>query len=150
LLQRRRVQPTLWHPELAPDIEEMQEPCRTEADRFARESCITGKRIRRARPTASAQPHARTVADAAEVALRLLILKPVGNWSYDELEREVRANRACRAFTRIGDGKVPDAKTSAGIGPVVGPEVRRDLHEPLVALAQSDFRACTGLTNWKS
>ena len=36
----------------------------------------------------------------AEVALRLLILKHVRNWSYDTLEREVRANLVYRAFTR--------------------------------------------------
>ena len=70
------------------------------------------------------------------MALRLLILKHVRNWSYDELEREVRANLVYRAFTRIGDGKVPDAKTLARIGQVVGPEVIRDLHERLVALAR--------------
>ena len=49
----------------------------------------------------------------AEVVLRLLILKHVRNWSYDTLEREVRANLVYRAFTRIGDEKVPDAKTLA-------------------------------------
>jgi hypothetical protein len=52
------------------------------------------------------------------------------------LEREVRANLAYRTFTRIGDGKVSDAKTLARIGEVVGSEVIRDLHERLVALAR--------------
>src|SRR3974390_1365264 len=72
----------------------------------------------------------------AEVALRLLILKHVRNWGYDTLEREVRANLVYRAFTRIGDGKVPDAKTLARIGQVIGPKVIRDLHERLVAMAR--------------
>jgi hypothetical protein len=54
----------------------------------------------------------------AEVALRLLILKHVRNWSYETLEREVRANLVYRAFTRIGDEKVPDAKTLARLGQV--------------------------------
>ena len=47
--------------------------------------------------------HSRTLGrmqTPAEVALRLLILKHVRNWSYDELEREVRANLVYRAFTR--------------------------------------------------
>jgi IS5 family transposase len=74
----------------------------------------------------------------AEVALRLLILRHVRNWSYDELEREVRANLVYRAFTRMEDGKVPDAKTLARIGQVIGPEVIRDLHERLVALAREE------------
>jgi IS5 family transposase len=83
--------------------------------------------------------HSRTrgrMQTPAEVALRLLILKHVRNWSYDELEREVRANLVYRAFTRIGDQKVPDAKTLARLGQVIGPEVVRDLHERLVALAR--------------
>src|SRR5580700_619872 len=72
----------------------------------------------------------------AEVVLRLLLLKHIRNWSYDVLEREVRANLVYRAFTRIGDQKVPDAKTLARLGQVIGPEVIRDLHERLVALAR--------------
>jgi hypothetical protein len=41
----------------------------------------------------------------AEVWLRLLLLKHIRNWSYDVLEREVRANLVYRAFTRMGDEK---------------------------------------------
>src|SRR6266478_5568298 len=67
----------------------------------------------------------------AEVVLRLLILKHVRNWSYDTLEREVRANLVYRAFTSIGDENVPDAKTLAGLGQVIGPEVIGELHERL-------------------
>ena len=72
----------------------------------------------------------------AEVALRLLILKHVRNWSYDTLEREVRANLVYRAFTRIGDEKVPDAKTLARLGQAIGPEVIGKLHERLMELAR--------------
>jgi IS5 family transposase len=72
----------------------------------------------------------------AEVALRLLILKHVRNWSYDTLEREVRANLVYRAFTRIGDGTVPDAKTLARLGQAIGPEVIGELHERLMELAR--------------
>ena len=35
----------------------------------------------------------------AEVVLRLLILKHIRNWSYEVLEREVRANLVYRDFT---------------------------------------------------
>src|SRR5437879_7204922 len=72
----------------------------------------------------------------AEVVLRLLILKHVRNWSYDTLEREVRANLVYRAFTRIGDEKVPDAKTLARLGQAIGPEVIGELHERLMELAR--------------
>ena len=79
--------------------------------------------------------HGRTQTPA-EVALRLLILKHVRNWSYDTLEREVRANLVYHAFTRIGDEKVPDAKTLARLGQVIGPEVITELHERLMELAR--------------
>ena len=47
----------------------------------------------------------------AEVVIRMLILKHLFDWSYDDLEREVRANLVYRMFTRIDAGEVPDAKT---------------------------------------
>jgi IS5 family transposase len=47
----------------------------------------------------------------AEVVLRMLILKQLFDWSYDDLEHEVRANLVYRAFKRIDAGDVPDAKT---------------------------------------
>src|SRR5271157_5024869 len=72
----------------------------------------------------------------AEVALRLLILKHVRNWSYDVLEREVRANLVYRAFTRIGDEKVPDAKTLARLGQLIEPKVIEQLHQRVVEVAQ--------------
>ena len=53
--------------------------------------------------------------NAPEMALRLLLLKHLRNWSFDTLEREVTMNLAYRDFTRIGLGKVPDAKTLARI-----------------------------------
>ena len=56
----------------------------------------------------------------AEVVLRLLILKHIRNWSYEVLERGVRANLVYRNFTRVGGAKTPDAKTMAGLGAWAG------------------------------
>jgi len=72
----------------------------------------------------------------AEVALRMLILKHVRNWSYETLEREVRANVVYRSFCRIGMEKVADAKTLVRLGQAIGPETIRELHDRVVALAQ--------------
>ena len=72
----------------------------------------------------------------AEVVLRLLLLKHIRNWSHDTLEREVRANLVYRAFTRIGDEKVPDAKTLARLGQLIGAEVIEELHQRIVPLGQ--------------
>jgi transposase-like protein DUF772 len=46
----------------------------------------------------------------ADVVIRMLILKHLFDWSYDDLEHEVRANLVYRAFTRIDADDVPDAK----------------------------------------
>ncbi len=52
------------------------------------------------------------------------------------LEREVRANLVYRAFPRIGDEKVPDAKTLARVGQLIEPKVIEQLHQRVVELAQ--------------
>ena len=74
---------------------------------------------------------------AAEVVLRLLILKHIRNWSYAVLEREVRANLVYRDFTRVGAGKAPDAKTMGRWGVALGGDVIKQIHARMVALAQS-------------
>jgi len=71
------------------------------------------------------------------MVLRLLILKHMRNWSYGVLEREVRANLVYRNFTRVGAGKVPDAKTMGRWGIAVGPEVIKQIHERTVTIAQT-------------
>ena len=74
----------------------------------------------------------------AEVVLRLLILKHIRNWSYGVLEREVRANLVYRDFTRVGGGKMPDAKTMGRWGVALGPEVIKQIHERMVKIAQDN------------
>jgi Transposase domain (DUF772)/Transposase DDE domain len=71
----------------------------------------------------------------AEMVLRLLILKHIRNWSYEVLEREVRANLVYRDFTRVGAGKMPDAKTMGRWGLALGPEVLKRMHERVVTIA---------------
>ena len=72
----------------------------------------------------------------AETVLRLLILKHIRNWSYQVLEREVRANLVYRDFTRVGGGKMPDAKTMGRWGVALGPEVIKQVQERLVQIAR--------------
>ena len=72
----------------------------------------------------------------AEMVLRLLILKHIRNWSYEVLEREVRANLVYRDFTRVGGGKAPDAKTMGRWGVALGPEVLKQVHERMVQIAR--------------
>ena len=72
----------------------------------------------------------------ADVVLRMLVLKHLHDWSYDDLEREVRANLVYRAFTRIGVDAVPDAKTILKIANALGPAVITALHQRVVEVAK--------------
>src|SRR6266446_3623635 len=72
----------------------------------------------------------------AEVVIRLLILKHLFDWSYDDMEREVRANLVYRMFTRIDAGDVPDAKTILKIARALGPAVIEQLHRQVVEVAK--------------
>ena len=66
----------------------------------------------------------------------MLILKHLFDWSYDDLEQEVRANLVYRAFTRIDAGEVPDAKTILKIAGALGPEVIEQLHRQVIDVAK--------------
>jgi transposase, IS5 family len=79
----------------------------------------------------------------AEVVLRLLVLKHMRNWSYEVLEREVRANLVYRNFTRVGGAKMPDAKTMGKWGPALGPEVVEQIHQRVVEIAR-EHRVAAG------
>jgi transposase, IS5 family len=72
----------------------------------------------------------------ADMVLRLLVLKHIRNWSYEVLEREVRANLVYRDFTHVGGGKMPDAKTMGRWGLALGPEVVRHIHDRIVRIAR--------------
>jgi IS5 family transposase len=72
----------------------------------------------------------------ADVILRLLLLKHIRDWSFEELEREVRANLVYRQFTRIGGGKVPDNKSISRFSRQLGPTVVEQLHQRIVAIAR--------------
>lgn len=72
----------------------------------------------------------------ADVVLRLLILKHIRDWSFEETAREVRANLVYREFTRIGAGAVPDDKSISRFARSLGPEVVEKLHQRIVSIAQ--------------
>src|SRR3989441_1577501 len=89
--------------------------------------------LRRRRPQSGTRGRKGT---PAEVALRMLALKHMRNWSFDVLEREVRANLVYRMFTRIGAEKVTDANTLARIGCTLGPEVFQKVQDRIVGIAR--------------
>jgi IS5 family transposase len=74
----------------------------------------------------------------AEVVLRLLVLKQLRKWSYQQLEWEVKGNLAYRHFCRIHLGKVPDEKTMVRYGQLLDEEALRPIFERIVHRATSD------------
>jgi IS5 family transposase len=73
----------------------------------------------------------------AAVVLRILILKHLHDWSFDECEREVRGSLVYRAFCRIDGERVPDAKTLIRLAHRLDEPVLKDLLAHLVTLGRS-------------
>src|SRR5438128_5604083 len=71
----------------------------------------------------------------AAVVLRMLVLKHLHDWTFDECEREVRGSLVYRAFCRIDGERVPDAKTLIRLALVVDELVCNDV---------ADLRAAVG------
>jgi hypothetical protein len=58
------------------------------------------------------------------------------DWSYDDLERKVRANLVYRRFTRVDAGAVPDAKTILKIARALGPDVIEQFNRQVIEVAK--------------
>lgn len=72
----------------------------------------------------------------AEVVFRLLVLKHLRTWSYEQLQWEVTGNFVYRRFCRIDGGGVPDAKTMVRYGQLIGAELVQQLFARVVELAK--------------
>lgn len=72
----------------------------------------------------------------AEVVLRMLVLKHLYDWSFDECEREVRGSLVYRAFCRIDCERAPDAKTLIRISHLLGADVLKKILARLVDVAR--------------
>src|ERR1700689_979933 len=138
MTRRKQGQRVLWEGIIDEDVRALWEPWMIQADRLLEDDELID-RVYEAQ--GERHEHSATKGRSqtpAEIVLRLLLLKPVANWSFDTLEREVRMNLCYRDFTRIGMGKVPDAKTLARIAQALGGEVVAELHRRLVEIAQEE------------
>jgi IS5 family transposase len=136
VIKLRHEQPSIWTGILKEDLGPLWEPWMRAADTVLEDEALVDQVYEaqgRRHPQSRSRGREQT---PAEVALRLLLLKHVRNWSYETLEREVKANLVYRTFCRIGMEKVPDAKTLGRIGQALGPAVIAEMHERLVQLAQ--------------
>src|SRR6202047_4675295 len=137
MIKLRHQQPSLWHRGLAEDIEGLWEPWMRLVDELLEDEQLLDT-VYEAQGDRYPQSRIRgRMQTPAEVLLRLLLLKHIRNWSYDVLEREVRANLVYRDFTRVGGAKMPDAKTMGRWGLALGPQVIKQVHERIVRIAQA-------------
>jgi len=71
-----------------------------------------------------------------EVALRMLVLKRIKGWSFEETEREVRQNLVYRHLARVYFERVPDAKTLIRLSRAIGTAGIEAIHQRLLELAK--------------
>ena len=135
MIEARRRQRSFGDGLIAEEIEDLQETWMRHVDLLLQDEAIllaVHQALSNRWPNSSS--HGRP-GYPAEVVLRLLILKHVRNWSYAVLEREVRTNLVYRDFSRVGAGKMPDAKTMGRWGVALGPGVIKEIHDRIVQIA---------------
>jgi IS5 family transposase len=137
VIEMRRAQLSFGDGLIAAEVSDLHEDWMKHADRVLDDESIVAivyQALARRHPKSRSRGRRNA---PAEMVLRLLILKHVRNWSYAVLEREVRANLVYREFTRVGAGKVPDAKTMGRWGLALGPDVVKQIHDRMVVIARS-------------
>lgn len=138
MIEARRQQLHFGEGLIAEEVSDLREEWMTHADQVLEDEQLVSTVYE---ALAKRSPKSRTRGrrgTPAEVVMRLLLLKHIRNWSYDVLEREVRANLVYRDFTRVGASKAPDSKTMGRWGLALGPEAVEKIHERVVEIAQEN------------
>jgi IS5 family transposase len=136
MIEARRRQLHFGDGLIAEEVTDLQEDWMKHADQVLEDETVVAEvyeALARRHPKSRTRGRRGT---PAEVVLRLLLLKHIRNWSYGVLEREVRANLVYRNFTRVGAGKVPDAKTMGRLGLALGPDGVEKIHQRVVEIAK--------------
>ena len=138
MIEMRRAQLSFGDGLITEDVSDLREDWMAYADRvLADDDIVTTVYDALAKRHPKSRSRGR-LGTPAEVVLRLLVLKHIRNLSYAALEREVRANLVYRDFTRVGSGKMPDAKTMGRWGLAIGPQVLRQIHDRMVKIAHDN------------
>jgi transposase, IS5 family len=136
MIEMRRAQLSFGDGLIAEEVSDLREDWMAHADAvLADESIVTVVYEALAKRHPKSRCRGRRGAPA-DMVLRLLVLKHIRNWSYEVLEREVRANLVYRDFTHVGGAKTPDAKTMGRWGMALGPQVLKQVHECVVRIAR--------------
>ena len=89
-------------------------------------------------------PRSRTMgrqAIAPDRLLRCCALKHIKDWSFRQLERELRSSLVYRHFTRFDEAPIPNFSTFSRSFGVVGPAVTEQIHARVVATAREEHVA---------
>jgi len=137
MIEMRRRQLSFGDGLIAEEISDLRDDWMTHADAVLADEAIVAavyEGLAKRHPNSRCRGRRGAPAD---MVLRLLILKHIRNWSYEVLEREVRANLVYRDFTHVGGAKTPDAKTMGRWGVALGPQVLKQVHERIVTIARA-------------
>ena len=137
MIRRRNGQRSLWDAVLfgAPDPRKLMEPKLRVVDELLNDDALVDGVLEAMRGRFAQSGRRGRYGTPAEVALRMLVLKHLKSWSYEQLEWEVTGNLVYRHFCRIDGGKVPDAKTMVRLGQLLEGEALRGLFDRVVQLA---------------
>jgi IS5 family transposase len=138
MIAARRLQRNFADGFIAEEVADLWEPWMRQADQVLEdEGLVSLMQQELTRRVKKSQTRGRP-GTPAEVVLRMLLLKHMRNYSFEELSREVRANLVYREFTRVGGSKTPDDKTMGRLARQLRPEVIRQIHDRVVAMAKQE------------
>jgi transposase, IS5 family len=137
MIRRQNGQRSLWDAVLfgAPDPRKLMEPALLRIDELLSDDALVDGVLEAMRGRFAQSGRRGRYGTPAEVALRMLVLKHLKSWSYEQLEWEVTGNLVYRYFCRIDGGKVPDAKTMVRLGQLLEGDSLRALFERVVQLS---------------
>lgn len=137
MIRRRNGQRSLWDAVLfgAPDPRKLMEPRLRVVDELLNDDALVDGVLEAMRGRFAQSGRRGRYGTPAEVALRMLVLKHLKSWSYEQLQWEVTGNLVYRHFCRIDGGKVPDAKTMVRLGQLLEGDALRGLFDRVVQLA---------------
>jgi IS5 family transposase len=137
MVRRKNGQRSLWGAVLfgAPDPRELMDPALRRIDEVLEDEALIDGVLDAMRARFPKSSQRGRYGTPAEVAVRMLVLKHLKDWSYEQLQWEVTGNLVYRHFCRIDGGKVPDAKTMVRLGQLLDGEMLRPLFDRIVKLA---------------
>jgi IS5 family transposase len=137
MVRRRNGQRGLWDAALfgAPDPEKLMDPALRRIDELLDDDELIDTVLDAMRARFAKSGQRGRYGTPAEVAVRMLVLKHLKDWSYEQLQWEVTGNLVYRHFCRIDGGSVPDAKTMVRLGQLLDGQKLRALFERVVKLA---------------